>query len=76
MLKAGIDDVSDIIVKGAREITVTGISGTITDIIEGMTVYIGASQGGREINRIRAKSGSGTTIVLAENDLDWQNGQY
>jgi hypothetical protein len=64
------------IVKSARDITVTILSGDILDVDEGMTIYIGTSQGAKDIGRLRLRSGSGTTLTLAENSVDWEDGWY
>jgi len=64
------------IAKGAREIIVTILSGDIDDVEKGMTAYIGGTQGQKNIGRLRAITGSGTTLTLAENDYDWENGWF
>ena len=67
--QAGID-------KSDRDITVSILSGEMLDVQSGMTVYIGTSQGAKDLGRIRLRSGSGSTLVLAENSINWENGWY
>ncbi len=62
--------------KGERVITVTVNSGDVADIENGMTAYISTVEGGKELGRVRAISGSAGTITLAENDFDWENGWF
>lgn len=62
--------------KSDRDISVTILSGAMLDVVGGMTVYIGTSQGSKDVGRIRLRSGSGTTLTLAENSIDWTNGLY
>ena len=64
------------IAKSTRDITVTGLSGEALSTTSGMTVYIGTSQGTKDIGRIRLRSATSTVLTLAENSIDWQNGWY
>src|SRR3972149_5851791 len=64
------------IAKGARDITVTGISGSSLSALSGMTVYIGTTQGGKELGRIRLRSATASQLVLAENSITWVNGWF
>ncbi len=41
-----------------------------------MTVYIGTSQGAKDIGRIRLRSATSSVLTLAENSIDWQDGWY
>ena len=62
--------------KSARDITVTGLFGEALSTVSGMTVYIGTSQGAKDIGRIRLRSATSTVLTLAENSIDWENGLY
>ena len=74
VVSARINDAS--VEKGERVLTVSVLSGSLANIDNGMTIYIGAAAGGREIARIRAISGGGGAITIAENSIDWQNEWY
>ncbi|KKL44924.1 hypothetical protein LCGC14_2360840, partial [marine sediment metagenome] len=62
--------------KGAREITVTKLSGDSGGVVRGMTCYIGVTAGSREIGHIRIISATDTTIELAENSYSWTDGWF
>lgn len=65
------------IVAGEISIAYDGSTGTYTDIDAGMTMYIGSNVGGTDYGRIRVRSASDTTIVVAENnDINWQDNLY
>lgn len=65
---------------GARTINyVTGSSssGSYLSIESGMTLLVGTSLGGRELGKIRIKSATATTFVVAENsNIQWPLAQY
>lgn len=62
--------------KGRRVINITVTGGDI-DLVQGdETVYIGTAQGEKDIDRIRVRSITSTTITLAENSITWEDGWY
>lgn len=64
------------IAKGARDITVTNLSGSHLSALSGMTVYIGTTQGSKDIGRIRLRSATANTLSVAENAISWVNGWF
>ncbi len=64
------------ITKSTRDITITGLSGEALSTSGGMTVYIGTSQGAKDVGRIRLRSATSTVLTLAENSIDWVDGLY
>jgi hypothetical protein len=46
------------------------------DVVNGMTVYIGTSQGGHDVGRLRVRSADATSLTVAENSLLWQDDWY
>lgn len=62
--------------KGARQITVTSLSGSAGLVDRGMTCLIGSTQGGAEIGRIRVISATPTQITVAENSYSWNSNWY
>ena len=56
--------------KSDRDITVNGLSGEALSTVAGMTVYIGTSQGSKDIGRIRLRSATSTLLTLAENSIE------
>ena len=64
------------IVNGERDITVTVLSGAMGKVEPGQTCYIGTTPGGHDLGRLRVRKGLGTTLMLAENSVQWKNGWY
>ncbi len=62
--------------RGARDITVADVSGTIGNIIEGQTILVGTSCGNASISRRRFKSRAGQVLTLDENSVAWSDGDY
>ncbi len=59
-----------------RDITITVLSGDVDDIEGDETMFIGTSQGSKDLDRIRIRSGAGTVLTLAENSITWVDGWY
>ncbi len=64
------------IAKGARQITVTAISGDVNLVQGGETCYISVIAEGKELGRIRVRSATSSQITVAENSISWVNGWY
>lgn len=64
------------IAKGEHVITITTSSGQATNVLNGMTVYIGTTAGSKNLGRLRVRSATATTITVAENSMAWVNGWY
>jgi len=62
--------------RGARELTLVDVSGSIVSLSEGMTLYIGTEEGGKTISKRRYRKRSGNTITLDENTVEWAAGMY
>lgn len=62
--------------KGEREIQISYLSGDFNAVVNGMSVYIGTSQGGHDVGRLRVRSADATSITVAENSLLWQDDWY
>jgi len=76
LMQAQINDAN--IVKGAQVITFNNvITGSYTNLAAGQSVYIGSSQGGNDIGRVRLRSVTSTTLTVAVDDaIFYANGQY
>lgn len=76
VFKARINDGS--IAKGEREITYDGVSlGSWTAIIPNATLWVGTTDGGQELGKIRIKSATSSVITVSENsNIAWQNDAY
>lgn len=76
VFKARINDGS--IAKGEREITYDGVSlGSWTAIIPNATMWVGTTDGGQELGKIRIKSATSSVITVSENsNIAWQNDAY
>jgi hypothetical protein len=76
VFKARINDAS--IARGARTITYNTVSlGSFTAIRAGATMWVGTSNGGNELGKIRVRSATASEIVVSENsDIDWTNLAY
>lgn len=61
---------------GTRDVTVVDVSGDITDIEAGMTVFVGTSCGDNSISKRRFRSRVGQVLTLDENSITWVAGQY
>ena len=72
-MKCRINDAS--IAKGARTITFDSVSlGGFEAVESGMTLLVGASDGGSEVGRIRIRSATSTQFVVSENsNIKWEN---
>jgi hypothetical protein len=62
--------------KGDRTFIVSGTSGQASDVLRGMTCYVGTTPGACDVERIRAIEATASTITVAENSRNWVNGQY
>jgi hypothetical protein len=76
VFKARINDAS--IARGARTITYNTVSlGSFAAIRAGATMWVGTSNGGNELGKIRVRSATASEIVVSENsDIDWANLAY
>lgn len=61
---------------GSSVINVLDVSGDITDIEEGMMVYIGTSCGDYSVSKRRFRSRVGQALTLDENSINWALGMY
>lgn len=51
--------------------------GIWSDVLDGMTMYIGTVSGARDVGRIRVRGATGTYITVAENsDIEWEDDLY
>lgn len=75
-LKAQVNNASA--AQGDYQIPFDNVTEGSTDlIIEGMTMYVGSQEGGKDLGRIRVRSVSGSTITVAENDhIQWADDAY
>ncbi len=65
------------IAKGAREITYGSVSqGSYALVENGMTLYIGKTPGGKEKGKLRVRSATPTVLTVAENSINWEDGDY
>lgn len=62
--------------RGAYQLTLTNVSGSIANVETGQTVFIGTSCGDDSVSRRRLRSRSGQVLTLDENSVEWVNGQY
>lgn len=62
--------------RGARQVTVSDVSGNIADLVEGQTILVGTSSGDDDVSRRRFRSRSGNVLTVDENSTIWANGQY
>lgn len=64
--------------QGMREIPYDSVStGSYTNIENGFTVWIGSTQGGQEIGKLRVRSATSSQIVVSENsNIDWQDNEW
>jgi hypothetical protein len=64
--------------KGDRTIPYDGVSlGGYTAVEPNFTMWIGSTDGGQELGKIRVRSASSSEFVVSENsDVDWQNDAY
>lgn len=66
------------LVRGSREIGYYDVStGSISSIEAGMTLLVGTTPGGRELGKIRLRSGTSSQFIVSENGhIDWPSAQY
>ena len=67
--------------KGTMSIDVTELTGSLSNVVPGMTCYIGSTPGGKDYGRIRVKDteivpGQVSTLIVAENSRDWHDDWY
>lgn len=62
--------------RGARQITVSDVSGDISTLIAGHTLLVGTSIGDDDVSRRRFRSRSGQVLTVDENSVIWAAGQY
>lgn len=64
--------------RGARSIGYYNVStGSISSIEAGMTLLVGTTPGGRELGKIRIRSGTSSQFIVAENGhVDWTSARY
>lgn len=62
--------------RGTNQITVTNVSGDISNVESGMTVFIGTTQADYNVSRRRLRSRSGQVLTVDENSVVWEAGQY
>lgn len=65
--------------RGDRVITLSDVSGNISNIIAGMTAIVGTTAGDDDVpdgRRRRVRSRSGQDVTFDENSTEWANGQY
>lgn len=63
---------------GDRIIIYNSVSlGSIASIKSGMTLYVGTTDGARDVGIIRIRSVDGTQFIVSENNnINWQNGLF
>lgn len=76
IFKARINNAS--ITKGARVIAFDTVSlGSYTDIVEGMTMWVGSSNGAMDLGKIRVRSATSGQIIVSENsNIDWADNKF
>lgn len=76
LFQAQINDAS--ILKGAKVITFDNvITGSYTNLVAGQSVYIGSTQGGLDIGRVRLRSVTASTLTVAVDDsIFYADNQY
>ena len=76
VLKCRVNNPS--IAKGARTIAYDTVSfGSYLDVIAGMTVLIGTSEGASDVGRIRLRAITPSQMVVSENsDIKWEDDLY
>ena len=76
VLKAQINNIGA--AQGDYEIVFDGVTEGSTDlIIAGQTMYVGSSEGRKNLGRVRVRSVTGSTITVAENDhIQWEDDAY
>lgn len=64
--------------RGAMNIPYYTVStGTIANVEAGMTLLVGTTVGGRELGKIRIRSGTSSQFIVAENGyIDWSSAQH
>ena len=62
--------------KSERDLPITVLSGNVLDAIGGMTVYIGTTQGSKDLGRVRLRSTTANTMKVAENSTNWIAGWF
>lgn len=64
--------------QGDRVIPYYSVStGTVSSVEPGMTLLVGTSVGGRELGKIRIRSGTTSSLIVAENGhIDWASAQH
>lgn len=62
------------IVRGQITFNYTGVSGSFSDCIPGMTLLVGTTLGGDDLGRVRLRSISSGSMTVAENSIIWQDG--
>ena len=64
--------------RGARSIPYYNVStGSVSSVEAGMTLLVGTTAGGRELGKIRIRSGTSSQFIVAENGhIDWASAQY
>jgi hypothetical protein len=62
--------------RGDRVLTLSDVSGDLSDCVAGNTIYIGTACGDYSISRRRFRLTAGSTITVDENSVIWAAGQY
>ena len=75
VFKGVVDNVS--IARGARTTAYTTSGWNYLDIKENFTMWVGTTEEGQELGKIRVRSASASEIIVSENsNIDWQNGAH
>ena len=76
VFKARINDAA--IAKGERDITYDTVSlGDFSAIVANATMWVGTTDGGYELGKIRVRSATSSVITVSENsNIKWQDGAY
>jgi len=64
------------IAQADRTIAYDNAVGDFNDVESGMTMYVGTTEGGDELGRIRVRSITSNQVVVAENAIDWADDAY